>query len=321
MKNSDYLHKVRTLVRLLACGNGQEVHRRWKQFVNFQRVKKSSGKSFVYEDLGFPAVCHPEWRESLDWFLDGKSDTEETRMAATWLERGDSCIDLGANLGLYSFCFSHLVGTEGEVLAVDADQMIVQRLRSAALLLKAAQIHAERAAVSDRSGEISFFVDSNQSKTQEQSLVPPPGGQASFQAVRVPAFTFSEVVQRLRYPEKLSLVKIDIEGAEALALRSVPSHLLEADGPLWQMELNPEALSRFGQKPGDMATKFDPEKFEVWIFPQYPLSDDPQCGEPRQLTLSEDFQCAAFYNLVAIPLGARWNQRRERLLGILHGHE
>jgi FkbM family methyltransferase len=317
----NYLGKLNTLVKLVAGGNTREIRRRWGQFLRSRRVQQHQHERFIYQDLGFPAVCHPDWRESLEWFLDGKSDAEEIRLAATWLERGDSCIDLGANLGLYAFCFSHHVGTEGEVLAVDADQMIVERLRSAAILLKAAQIQAEWAAVSDRSGEISFFVDANQSKTQEQSLVPPPGGQASFQAVRVPAFTFGEVVQRLRYPEKLSLVKIDIEGAEALALRSVPSHLLEADGPLWQMELNPEALSRFGQKPGDMATKFDPEKFEVWIFPQYPRSDDPQCGEPRQLTLSEDFQCAAFYNLVAIPLGARWNQRRERLLGFLHGHE
>jgi FkbM family methyltransferase len=314
----NYLRKFRTLVGLLAHGNRQETSRRWKQFVNFQRVKKSKGKGFVYEDLGFPAVCHPDWPESLDWFIDRKSDAEETKLAETWLERGDACIDLGANLGLYAFCFSHFVGNEGEVLAVDADQMIVERLKRAALLLKAPQIHADWAAVSDHSGEISFFVDAKQAKTQEQSLVPPTAGKESFQPVQVPGLTFRDVVQRLRHPEKLSLVKVDIEGAEALALRSVPSHLLEADGPLWQIELNPPSLERFGATPRDITEKFCEDHFNVWLLPQYPNTDNPRDAANRELSSTEDFRGAAFYNLVAVPLGRRWQQRRERLRAILH---
>lgn len=290
-------------------------------FVNLQRVRKNNGQSFVYEDLGFPAVCHPDWRESLDWFIDRKSDADETRLAAIWLEPGDSCIDLGANLGLYTFCFSNLVGVGGEVLAVDADKVIIDRLKRAALLLQAGQLHTIMAAVSDRTGEISFFVDTKQSKTQEQSLALPPEAGDSFQAVQVPALTFGDVVQRLRHPERLSLVKIDIEGAEALALQSVPKQLLEAEGPLWQLELNPEALSRFGSRPHDIAEKFNAKKFEVWIFPQYPRTVDPGQARPRKLAPSEDFECAAFYNLVAIPLGDRWGRRRERLLSLLHTHE
>lgn len=317
----DYSRKLRTLAGLVARGDSREVRRRWRQFVNLRRARGSKGQAFVYNDLGFPAVCHPDWRESLDWFIDGKSDAEETRLSAVWLERSDTCIDLGANLGLYAFCFSRIVGADGEVLAVDADETIIERLSRAALLLEARQIRTLCAAVTDRSGEVSFFVDTKQSKTQEQSIALPPEAGDSFQAVQVPALSFGDVVQRLRHPETLSLVKIDIEGAEALAFRSVPGQLLEADGPLWQLELNPEALSRFGSRPRDITEMFDAKKFEVWVFPQYPRNDDPSQATPRKLALSEDFEGAAFYNLVAIPLGDRWGRRRERLLSLLHTHE
>jgi FkbM family methyltransferase len=315
----NYMRKIRTLAGLIAQANGREIRRRWRQFINSRRVHKNNGKPFIHKDLGFPAVCHPDWPDSLHVYLDSAGDHFEMQLMRGWLELGEGAIDIGANVGLYTFCFADATGARGEVISVDADEFITEKMDEAVQILGQTHIQPVQAAVCEKMGSLEFFVSAGQTNTFVQSLVCPDGLAASYRAVTVPAVTISDLVSQMRDPSSLSLVKVDIEGAEASALRQAGEDLLGQAGPLWQVEINPAALRRFGTNTHDVTEMFPERSFDRWLLPKHPLRDGPGETAPRRLSRDESFEKSIYYNLICIPRGERWASRRDRLVQKLEG--
>lgn len=301
-------------------GQGKEIARRWRQFLHQRHVDKHRGKAFPYRNLGFLAVCHPDWQDSLEIYLDLAGDHAEMAFCRNWLAPGESCLDLGANVGLYTFSFAEKVGWQGEVLSVDADSFITKKMEEAACLLARKQIHPIHAAVSARDGNLSFYLSSEKRKTFEQSLVRPVSDAESYHEVTVPGLAFPSLISQLQHPERLSLIKMDIEGAEAAALSAVPKSLLDLDGPLWLVEINPGMLKQFGASPRDVTEKFPKESFDRWLLPKHPHQDSEGGTAPRRLSADEKFDHSIYYNLICIPRGRRWIPRSENVVRELEAH-
>jgi FkbM family methyltransferase len=225
-----------------------------------------------------------------------------------WLRAGDSVIDAGTNLGLYTFVAADRVGPSGEVLSVDADPGIVSRMEKAAALLGTAPIRPLHCAVSDRSGTLTFYVRTDGSTTADQSLIPEAALVSACTPVSVPAHRFTDLVSKLTRAPALSLVKIDIEGAEAQALGTVSPELLNRNGPLWIVEINPGVLARFGTTSSAVIEYFPATEFELWIVPKHPLGSATPAI--RHYTSTDPLSDSLYYNLVAVPLGQRWADRR-----------
>ncbi|MFA6547016.1 MAG: FkbM family methyltransferase [Limisphaerales bacterium] len=302
--------KAMTLLRLVARGDWQTVRSRWLYNTATRRAGRHGGKSFVHHDMGYPAVCHPDWVDSLDQFCNMAGDHWEAALLRDWLRPGDAAIDAGANLGLYSFALADRVGQQGRVLAVDADLFIIEKLRAAAQLLDATQIKPLHAAVADQTGTLTFYVRSDRFSTAEQSLVPSEGTRGACRAVATPALTIADLIRELDRQADLALIKVDIEGAEAMAFRTVPADLLREDGPFWLVEIHPGALARFGATPADIVKCFPMSSFELWLLPKHPLAHVTEPLKLRRLTESELFAESLYYNLLAVPRGQRWRERR-----------
>ena len=310
----NYLRKSLTFVKLLSRGDGGQMRRRWKQFLNARQVARAGGKMFAHRRLGFSAVCHPEWRDSLEVFLDLAGDHAEMAWLADWLKPQEACMDIGANVGLYTFCFAETVGPQGKVISVDADGFIVGKMRAASQLLDACQIQPVHAAVSDQAGQKEFYISAGQANTFEQSLARPSESSESYRMVNVQGLTIGNLVSLLPDSQILSLIKVDIEGAEATALRVAPPELLSSAGPLWQVEIHPGALARFGASPSDIVKFFEAEHFECWLLPKHPHNNAHGATAPRRLALNETFSDSIYYNLICIPRGKKWEARRKKLV-------
>lgn len=304
------LRKLSTCVRLLARLEFSAIHRRLLINTGQLRASRHRGNPFINRDLGFPAVCHPDWADSLSQFSSKEGDHWEMTLLRKWLSPGDTAVDLGTNLGLYSFAIADRVGSMGYVLAVDADPFITDKLNIAAALLGAHQINTLQAAVSDCDGTATFYVRCDGAITAEQSLMPPEVEKKASTAITSPTLTIDSLFRKLPNAAKISLIKIDIEGAEGLAFRAVPGSLLQENGPFWLVEINPEALRRFGDSPDDILKRFSPEHFELWLLPKHPLPHIHHPLKLRRLEAREDFGDSLYYNLFAIPRGKRWRDRR-----------
>ena len=302
--------KAMTLLRLMARGDWRAVRSRWLFNTAHWRARRHGGRPFVHRDMGFPGVCHPDWPDSLDQFSNLAGDHWEMKLLRSWLRPGDAAVDVGTNLGLYALAVGDRVGPQGRVLAVDADAFIIEKLRATVRLLGASQIEPVQAAVADQAGSLTFYVRTDRSITGEQSLHPGEGAREACTAVTTAALTLENLIRMLDRDASLALIKVDIEGAEAMAFRKVPPHLLTGDGPFWLVEIHPGALARFGAVPADIVGRFPRAGFELWLLPKHPLGPDSGAQPLRLLAESERFTDSLYYNLLAVPRGSRWQERR-----------
>jgi FkbM family methyltransferase len=304
--------KLLTALGLLVRLDFATFRRQWK-FNQGQLILRRHGSSpFVHQRLGFPSVCHPDWVDSADLFSINAGDHWEYRLLAQWLEPGDQFLDLGANVGYYSFAALPAVGPAGRVIAVDAAPYVVAKMQLSAQLLGAPHLQAVQTAVTDHTGEITFYVVPSGFITTEQSIHPPDSLRGQSVPLTVPACTLRDLQRTQSLDRRLSVVKIDIEGAEGAALRQTPPEWFEADGPLWIVEINPGALARFEVTAQEILAHFPESHFECWLLPKHPY--DAKVHPTLRPAVSADrFDDSLYYNFFALPRGGRWRQRARRL--------
>ncbi len=134
--------------------------------------------------------------------------------------RGDYVIDGGAGVGEYTILASALVGKHGKVFAVEASAEPFRYLRKNAKSNPHKNIVAFRSAISDRNGKIKLFRPAGTSFVD--SVVKNWSGPTINYFVN--SVTLDKLVQKFGM-EKLDLIKLDIEGAEMLALREAKKTL------------------------------------------------------------------------------------------------
>lgn len=309
------LRKLTTALQLLGRLDGRTIRHRFNYNTGQWRIRRHGRQSFVYHDLGFPFVCHPDWPDSVEHFCTERNrlpgDAWEIDLVTRWLQPGDAVIDAGANLGFYTFRSAALVGSSGRVLAIDASPFVAAKLGASAQLLGLPQVVPLQLALTRTAGTVTFYTRPDRLVTATQSLAPSESEKLLSVPVEVPARTLVQLKEDLRAGSPLSLVKIDIEGAEGPALESVPPEWLGPDGPLWIAEINPESLARFGFSPENILAHFPPEHFQCWLLVKCPLG--PLIGPALRAVTPDaapDFSDSVYYNLVAIPRGGAWRSRR-----------
>lgn len=165
-----------------------------------------------------------------------------------WADRfvrpGSVVWDIGANVGLFALAAANRAGQSGHVLAVEPDPFLVQLLRKSVQAHgpAAAPLSVLPAAVSQEMSIASFEVSMRGRSANHLSQVPGStmhgGSRSEEQVITV---TLDWLLDHYRAPD---LVKIDVEGAEHLALRG-GLKLLESHRPLVICEVNHRQRDHF----------------------------------------------------------------------------
>lgn len=136
------------------------------------------------------------------------------------LGAGDAFIDGGANCGYFSCIAAGLVGPRGQVVAVEADQRLIDQLNMQATLNPT--IRVEHAALTRAAGDVTFHLPPDLAGGYDLALasVEPHDG---WRQVRVPATTIDAIVAALG--RTVRLLKLDIEGHEGPALEGARASL------------------------------------------------------------------------------------------------
>ncbi|MGF7234723.1 MAG: FkbM family methyltransferase [Frankia sp.] len=138
------------------------------------------------------------------------------RLAGEVVKPGDVVWDVGANLGLFSFCAASRAGRSGAVVALEPDVWLVRLLRrSARGRVTGAPVEVVPVALSDRVGISRFHIARRSRATShiEGFGTDQAGGTRAVHSV--PTTTLDHLLDDLPTP---NVVKIDVEGAEALVL-------------------------------------------------------------------------------------------------------
>jgi FkbM family methyltransferase len=128
----------------------------------------------------------------------------------------DVVLDVGAGIGEEAMTFSRLVGQSGRVVCVEAQPSTYRRLVLACDLNGLVNVTTVWAAITDCPGET--YIEDAGNDTHIRAAVTPGGG------IPVPAETLDSLTERLSLNE-IALLKMNIEGAERLALRGAQETL------------------------------------------------------------------------------------------------
>lgn len=199
-----------------------------------------------------------DWIQRQMFFLDEYEDFE-LKAVEEILEKGDVCIDVGANFGLYSLWCASIVGEKGEVISIEPYEENYKELESNIRLNKLSNIRVVKKAVSDKEAPIKLYYN-----TEELNL----GMVSSYNfnnnnptTVDAIAIDKSFLIDQIK---SLKFIKIDIEGGEYLALKGM-INLLKKFKPIVQIEIDDEILKKTPFRRTDIFDFFKNIDYELYM--------------------------------------------------------
>ncbi|WP_282685942.1 MULTISPECIES: FkbM family methyltransferase [unclassified Streptomyces] len=175
-----------------------------------------------------------EWEPNLSAFLRDR------------LRPGDTFIDVGAHRGAFSLLASHAVGPHGHVIAVEPSPQFHDDLTTAITANRRTNIQSIRSAVSDTHGRQTLYLE-NPTNLGHTTSVRPRHAHMSFDVQTAPP---AGLISSAQFATT-RIIKIDVEGAEAAAVRGLLPALAHLPD---NAELVVEVAPRLFAKQGESAT-------------------------------------------------------------------
>jgi FkbM family methyltransferase len=224
--------------------------------------------------------------------INGSYEVEETEFIKKYLQPGMTVLDIGANIGYFSMIMASIVGLSGRVYAFEP-------LGRNAVLLEEAilengfvdNVVLERVAVGRAFGSMELLYEVQTSNSGGSYLYTDdknkmPSGHA-LQRVSVVSLDDYE------FERPVNFIKIDVEGAEPLALLEGGKQLLLNERPLILAEINPVALKRTsGYTPTEFIRGMQGLGYKCYSF----------CGSQLDAQI-RNFEGEAMESVVFVPQG------------------
>lgn len=209
----------------------------------------------VFDGVKF--ICHPLSTFASNVIYFGSySEYDELHFVNRYLRPGDGFFDIGANVGIYSLLAAKIVGPSGTVHAFEPFPDNADRLEQNLRRNCFNQAFVHRLAVTDHAGEVEFLADGDVSNRIVASR------QEGHATIKVRCATLDDALPTRPY----SMGKLDVEGAEPLALKGASSLLESGNPPVWQLEIDPGTLIRHGFQPQDCFRQFLEREFVVGVY-------------------------------------------------------
>jgi FkbM family methyltransferase len=192
----------------------------------------------------------------------GEWEETETRLFSSFVKKGMTVVDVGANVGYYTLLAARLVGENGKVFAFEPGPDNLALLKQNVKENGYKNVVLVQKAVSDKTATARLLIDRSSS------------GGHSLSAFRDSAdFVDVETVSLDEYfagrSERIDVLKIDAEGAEMAILNGM-HRLLERNPDVTLLtEFFPRAIRAFGYPPEEYVRRLGAYGFEI-----YPIEED-----------------------------------------------
>ena len=174
----------------------------------------------------------------------GWYEPDETAWYHKNVKPGDFVVEAGANVGFFTLMLARLVGPEGHVLTFEPDPQLHAILQRNISANGYSNITVRRTAVAEEPGEMTFF---RASKNQGDNRLFSHGQDGATFPVTVVALD-----DELAGQPRVGLLKMDIQGAEALALKGLRDTLETRPPRLIMMEFWPHGIAGMGEDPREV---------------------------------------------------------------------
>jgi FkbM family methyltransferase len=164
-----------------------------------------------------------------------------TELTRTSLSPGAVFIDVGANAGYFSLIAAKCVGKSGKVLAIEPNPSVAQQLRGNVKRSNLSNVIVEQVACADSQSIETLYIPDESSLGKASLSKSNAGG---IDSVNVRTTTLDQLILHHGL-EKVTFVKVDVEGAELRVLSGM-KEALKTFRPIIVLELVPEHLANLG---------------------------------------------------------------------------
>ncbi|MBI4232834.1 MAG: FkbM family methyltransferase [Chloroflexi bacterium] len=206
-------------------------------------------------------------------FVYGAYESDVASVIEKLVRPGMAVGDLGAHIGYFTLLMAKLVGASGKVYAFEPDPANYALLVENIALNGYHNIVPIQAAVADKAGEATLFLD--KAFSGSHSLYSQVPG-VSKEAVTVETTTLDLFFEREGWP-RIHAVKMDIEGAEPAALAGMKQLLGRNPGLHLIIEANPLTLKAAGFSSEEFLEQLAGLGLRVQVI-------DPKGGKHQELT-------------------------------------
>ena len=149
------------------------------------------------------------------------------------VQPGMTVLDIGANIGLYTLLFAKIVGRSGRVIAVEPIENLARQIRLTLEMNGYTNTVVEEVVITsvDGTAKLQIAHDQTDSWPQQEGVLlhADIGPSRGFVVEEVPTLSVDSLIRRCQL-SRLDFIKMDIEGAEVIALDGA-THTLETLKP------------------------------------------------------------------------------------------
>ena len=192
-------------------------------------VKHREDHNFTYLkfDSDIVMAVEPSYQSIVTSVLMAEGDWFEKEMEfwRTWIKPGMTVIDVGANVGVYTFSAAKQVGAEGCVVAVEPFSGCVRYLKETRKINKLDWVRVYAGAASKKKG--TAYLATKSASELNELITPNELGQNGLEgSEEVETFTLDGICD-LEHLQKVDFLKIDAEGHELSVLSGSERILME----------------------------------------------------------------------------------------------
>lgn len=199
-------------------------------------------------------------------YLTGRYEPQETAIIRDLVRPGMTFADVGANWGYFTLVAAHLAGPSGRVISVEADARAVAAIRANVAANRLTTVRVFDIAATDVPRDLSFeryepvraSASGNFGLAETASA---PDGRRPRVVVR--GRPLDDVFDEAGVPH-VDVLKMDIEGGEAAALRGLERYLSSGRIDFIVLELHPAALDRLGTSAAAVCDHLSAAGYEGW---------------------------------------------------------
>lgn len=186
--------------------------------------------------------CYPDSYSAASVLYCGLYDYDEMNFLLRYLHTEDSFLDIGANIGVYTLLAASKIHA-GSLHSFEVLPKNYARLQENLRLNQFDQVKTYQIAVSEQPGTVALNL-------AEGDSMPFITHSETNSTITVPTDTLDNLLQNHSLTN-LTLAKMDIEGAELLALKGAVSLLKQQRPYVWILEIN-DSVRNFGHRKQDV---------------------------------------------------------------------
>ena len=173
------------------------------------------------------------------------------------IKKGDTVVDLGANIGYYTLILAQSVGKSGHVYAFEPEPSNFEILSKNVKENKHDNVTLVQKAVSDKNGKIKLYI-SKRNLASHRIF----DAEDKRKSIEIDVTTLDEYFQKSK--KLVNFIKMDVEGAEGATILGASKIIEDSKNLIIMMEYFPKWIKKFGDIPEEILKSLVGKKFKLF---------------------------------------------------------